>query len=375
MNQTSLERLLAFINTEHLSAVMLSNMNSLTWLTGYAPPIETGPSPFEGGPALAWCCEGEVTLLMSDMEAGSARTQGVEVLDYLGYTIEAPLAGYSNQAAALTRLLGKSSSLHGNVGVEMDTLPASLFPILQKALPNATLVPLDGKIEPLRAVKSAGELEHILKALKLCDLAQDETERQVRPGVTELEVWGALKARLELEAGGRVPVLVDLVAGKRTAEIGGLPGGYVLQEGDPVLADIVPRSGGYWGDNSGIHFAGEASAELKKVYSVVLEALRAGIKAVKPGLKACDLDNLLRSFIRERGYPVYPHHSGHGIGTSYHEEPRIVPYNPLQLQPGMVIALEPGIYLPDIGGIRLENVVLVTDSGCQLLTHHLDNQL
>jgi len=375
MNQTSLERLLVFLKKEHLSAVLLSNMNSLTWLTGYAPPIETGPSPFEGGPALAWYCEGEVTLLMSDMEAGSAKAHQVEVLDYTGYTIEAPLAGYSNQAVGLTRLLNKSSSLHGKVGVEMDTLPASLFPVVQKALPNVMLVPLDGKIESLRAVKSAGEIDHILNALKLCDLAQVETERQIRPGVTELEVWGALKARLELEAGGRVPVLADLVAGKRTAEIGGLPGGYILQEGDPVLADIVPRSGGYWGDNSGIHFTGEASTELKKVYSVVLETLRVGIKAVKPGLKACDLDNLLRSFIRERGYPVYPHHSGHGIGTSYHEEPRIVPYNPIQLQPGMVIALEPGIYLPDIGGVRLENVVLVTESGCKLLTHHLDNQL
>jgi Xaa-Pro aminopeptidase len=141
------------------------------------------------------------------------------------------------------------------------------------------------------------------------------------------------------------------------------------------MADIVPRSGGYWGDNSGIHFAGQPSSELKKVYSVVLEALRAGIQAVKPGLRACDLDSLLRSFIRDRGYPVYPHHSGHGIGTSYHEEPRIVPYNPLQLQPGMVIALEPGIYLPGVGGVRLENVVLVTESSFELLTHHLDNQL
>jgi Xaa-Pro aminopeptidase len=375
MNEMGLECLLAFQKSEQLSAVLLSNSNSLTWLTGYAPPIETGPSPFEGGPALAWCCEGQVTLLMSDMEAGSARTHAEDVLDYVAYTIEAPLSGYANQAAILARLLAKFIGLHGRVGVEMDTLPASLFSVVQKTLPGITLVPLDGRMDLLRAVKTAEELEHIQSALELCDLAQAEIQRQIQPGKTEIEVWGAVKARVEDHAGTRVPVLVDLVAGKRTAEIGGLPGGYVIQEGDPVMLDIVPRSAGYWGDNCGIHFAGEASAELKKVYTIVLDTLRTGIQAVKPGLKACDLDNLLRSFIRNRGYPVYPHHSGHGIGTSYHEEPRIVPYNPLQLQPGMVIALEPGIYLPDIGGVRLENVVLVTESGYQLLTHHLDNLL
>ena len=375
MNETGLERLLAFQKSEQLSAVLLSNLNNLTWLTGYAPPIETGPSPFEGGPALAWCCEGHVTLLMSDMEAGSARTHAEDVLDYVAYTIEAPLGGYANQAAVLARLLAKFIGLHGRVGVEMDTLPASLFSVVQKTLPGITLVPLDGRLDLLRALKTAEELGLIQSALELCDLAQAEIQRQIQPGKTEIEVWGAVKARLEEQAGTRVPVLVDLVAGKRTAEIGGLPGGYVLKEGDPVMLDIVPRSAGYWGDNCGIHFTGTASAELKKVYNIVLDTLRTGIQAVKPGLKGCDLDNLLRSFIRDRGYPVYPHHSGHGIGTSYHEEPRIVRYNQLQLQPGMVLALEPGVYLPDIGGVRLENVVLVTKSGCQLLTHHLDKLL
>lgn len=373
MNQPSLERLMAFQKMQDLSAVLLSNPASLIWLTGYAPPIETGPSPFEGGPALLWCCEGDVVMLLSDMELGAARTHGVEVVDYVAYTIEAPLAGYNNQAAALARLLGKFSGLRGRVGVEMDTLPASLFSIAQNTLPSLTLVPLDGRLEPLRAVKSAAELEHIRAALRLCDLAQAETKRLVQPGRTELEVWVALKARLEVEAGGRVPVLADLVAGKRTAEIGGLPGGYVLREGDPVLADIVPRSGGYWGDNSGVHFAGEAPAELHKIYAAVFEALRTGIRAVKPGLRACDLDNLLRTFIRDRGYPVYPHHSGHGIGTTYHEEPRIVPYNTILLEAGMVIALEPGIYLPGVGGVRLEDVVLVTETGCELLTRHLED--
>lgn len=118
---------------------------------------------------------------------------------------------------------------------------------------------------------------------------------------------------------------------------------------------------------------GEPSSELRKIYNIVLETLRRGIAAVRPGLKACDLDVLLRGLIRDQGYPVYPHHSGHSIGASYHEEPRIVPYNQMKLEPDMLIALEPGIYIPGVGGVRLEDVVLVTSSGCEVLTSHLGN--
>jgi Xaa-Pro aminopeptidase len=373
MNAHNLERLGVFLKEHSLTALLLSDPHNLTWLSGYAPPIETGPSPFEGGPALAWIAGDQVTLVLSDAEAGAARASGAAVQDYLSYTIDAPVAGLRNQARALARVLASSGSLRGTVGVEKNALPAPLFESLQDLLPAATLQPVDGLLDPLRAVKTAPELERIRAALALCDLAQAETKQLIRPGTTEVAVWGALKARLELEAGGRLPVLADFVAGARTAEIGGLPGRYVLQSGDAVIADIVPRLDGYWGDNAGTHFVGEPSRELRKIYAVVLETLRRGIRAIKPGLKASELDALLRGLIRERGYPVYPHHSGHGIGASYHEEPRLVPYNEMKLEPGMVVAIEPGIYVPGVGGVRLEDVVLVTASGCEVLTRHLDS--
>ena len=373
MNAQNLERLGIFLKENSLAALLLSHPYSLTWLTGYAPPIETGPSPFEGGPALAWVAGGQVTLVVSDAEAGAAKAGGAAMQDYLSYTIEAPIAGTRNQAEALGKVLAPFARLKGTVGVERDMLPAPLFEALQSALSSVAFRPVDGLLDPLRAVKSAPELERIRAALALCDLAQEETKKLIRPGVTEVEVWGALKARLEVQAGGRLPVLADFVAGARTAEIGGLPGTYALRAGDAVIADIVPRLDGYWGDNAGTHFVGEPSKELRKIYAVVLETLRQGLRAVKPGLKACDLDAQLRGLIREQGYPVYPHHSGHGIGASYHEEPRIVPYNQMKLEPGMVVALEPGIYVPGTGGVRLEDVVLVTASGCEVLTRHLGN--
>ena len=373
MNQPALDRLNEFLKQHQLQAALLSNPHTLTWLTGYAPPIQTGPSPFEGGPALGWLADGHLTLVLSDAEAGAARAAGAAVQDYLSYTIEAPIAGVRNQAEALARVLRPSAGLKGALGVEMNALAAPLLDALRQSLPGARLEPLDGQIEPLRAVKSADEVKRLRAALALCDLAQAETGKLIRPGRSEIEVWGELKARLEVQAGGRLPVLADFIAGARTAEVGGLPGRYVLQSGDAVIADIVPRLDGYWGDNAGTHFVGEPPAELKKIYTVALETLRKGLAAIRPGVKAGDLDSLLRSQIRDQGYPVYPHHSGHGLGASYHEEPRIVPFNPMKLEPGMVIALEPGIYVPGVGGVRLEDVVLVTDTGVEVLTRHLGN--
>jgi Xaa-Pro aminopeptidase len=233
------------------------------------------------------------------------------------------------------------------------------------------MVSLDHQLEPLRAVKTPDEIAKIRASLRLCDLAQAEIRKHLEPGLSELELWQYVKGRVELEAGCRVPVLVDLVAGARTGDIGGPPADYVLKAGDPVMLDFVPRLENYWGDNCAVWFVGEPTAELKKIYAVVKSALQAGSEAIRPGVKAGDLDAQLRSIIRDAGFEPYPHHSGHGMGASYHEEPRIVPYNEMRLEPGMVLALEPGIYLPGIGGVRLENAFLVTSDGCEVLTRHL----
>jgi Xaa-Pro aminopeptidase len=371
MHSENLVKLGDALKSQGLQAALISNPATVTWLTGYAPSIQTGPSPFEGGPALGWFHQGELTLLLTDWEAGPASQTGVKVFPYVGYTVDEPLACVQRMSAALSEMLKPFIGLKGTVGVEMNHLSAALYPSLQAALPGANLKNLDRQLDPLRAVKTPEEIDKIRAALQLCDLAQAEMRENIRTGVTELELWERVKTRVEMEAGSRVPVLADLVAGKRTGDIGGLPTDYALQPGDPVMLDFVPRLNGYWGDNCAVYFVGEPAPELKKVYGVVKGSLRAGLEAIRPGVKAKDLDALVRNFIRKAGYEPYPHHSGHGLGPNYHEEPRIVPNHEMRLAPGMVFVLEPGIYLPGVGGVRLEDAYLVTQDGCEVLTRHL----
>lgn len=371
MHQDNVARFQEQLKAQGIQAALLSSPATITWLTGYAPPLQTGPSPFEGGPALAWWQDGEFTLVLSSDEAPSAQSTGVATRDYVGYTVQEPMAGVQRQAASLRLLLQESALGTASVGVEYGSLTALGHLALQGALPDARFLPLDNAFQALRAVKSSEEIKKIRAALALSDLAQAEMTKRIAAGSSEIALWGQIKAYLEMHIGGRLTLLSDLVAGVRSAEIGGPPSGYVLQVGDPLIFDVVPRLNGYWGDNANTHFVGSPSPELAKMRAVVWETLRWGIDQVKPGLVARDLDQAMRNAIRSAGYEPYPHHTGHGIGTTYHEEPRIVPYNEMQLQPNMVIALEPGIYIPGIGGVRVEHIVLVTADGCEVLTQHL----
>ena len=134
----------------------------------------------------------------------------------------------------------------------------------------------------------------------------------MQPGVSEISLWGELKAGLETQAGGRLPMLADLVAGVRTGEMGGLPGAYVLQEGDPVIADIVPRLDGYWGDICGTHFVGAPSAEMAKIRGIVHDALRRGSTRCGRAWSQWDLDAMLRGVICAAGYEPIPTTRGTG---------------------------------------------------------------
>ncbi len=167
---------------------------------------------------------------------------------------------------------------------------------------------------------------------------------------------------MESTAGTRLPVLADLVSGPRTAEIGGPPSSRILEDGDLVLCDLVPRVAGYWGDSCATFAVGEPSADAREAHARARAVLADLVAAIGPGIVAGDLDALARAELE------FPHHTGHGLGTGFHEEPRLVPGSTAVLEDGMVVAIEPGTYAG--AGVRVEQIVLVTTGGCEVLSGH-----
>jgi Xaa-Pro aminopeptidase len=193
----------------------------------------------------------------------------------------------------------------------------------------------------------------------------------VAAGEREIDVWTAVHSAIQKKAGQRVPLGNDCVVGHRPGNnIGGWPLNHEIRPRDSLILDLSTQLHGYWSDSCATYYPNEPTRKQITMHKIVTEALELAISLVRPGVVAKDIDMKVRQFIAGTGYPVYPHHTGHGVGVSGHEAPRIVPYDNQVLADGMVILLEPGIYFPGETAVRLEDAVLVTPDGAELLTGH-----
>ena len=324
---------------------------SVSWLTGLVIDIEWGPNPFAVAPVAILEPGGRVVAVVSEDEA-PALAADVEALTYPGFAVE----DVDRRGASLELVL--QALPNGALAVELASLPGTLV----RALGSREVVDVD--LRPARAVKDPDELDAIRAALRVADTGQAAARAGLRAGASELELWTETRAAMEQAAGGRIPVLADFVTGPRTAEVGGPPTGRRVEPGDLLLVDLVPRLGAYWGDSCATVALGEPPEAAKRAHAAALEALEAAKAAVRPGAVGDEVDRAARDVGGS-----YPHHTGHGLGLALHEEPRIIPGSQRVLEPGMVVALEPGSYA-DGWGVRTEQVVLVTDTGHEVLSGH-----
>jgi len=256
-----------------------------------------------------------------------------------------------------------------NVGFEALRAGFNLFQTLKSGLPKCRLVPLTDAPEKLRAIKSPEEIAVIRRSVDLNSAVLDQALAGLRCGVSEAEVAAGIEYRMRT-AGGERPAFETIVAsGPRSALPHAQPTLNLLKENEFILIDQGVILEGYSSDMTRTVALGGLNAKARRVYKAVLEAQLAGIAAVRPGVKAGQVDRATRSVLQKHGLAqAFVHSTGHGVGLEIHEMPRLGKRDETILEAGMVVTIEPGVYLENFGGVRIEDMVLVNSRGCEVLT-------
>lgn len=225
-------------------------------------------------------------------------------------------------------------------------------------------------VERMRIIKSADEIEKMIKAQRLTEEAFEDTLNHLAVGMTERDVALDLEYRMRKLGADGVSFDLITISGAKTSMPHGVPDNKKIEKGDFVLFDIGATFEGYHSDMTRTVAMGNISDKQKFVYQVVLDAQMRGLQKVKAGVTCGDVDEACRSYIYQAGFEgKFGHSTGHGVGLEIHEKPTVSPENEKVLKSGMVITIEPGIYLPEEFGVRIEDMVVVTEDGCIDLTN------
>lgn len=242
------------------------------------------------------------------------------------------------------------------------------FESMQKEIP-VTLVGVVNFIENMRMKKEAAEVQIIQEAAQIADEAFIYILENIKVGMTELEVSHMLDFKMRSLGASGTSFDTIVASGVRGALPHGIASEKIIAEGEMITLDFGAYYKGYCSDITRTFAIGTPNPKLVEIYNIVLEAQKRGIACLKPGMKAKEVDDVTRSYITEKGYSEYFGHStGHGIGLEIHESPTLAFTSNQILEPGMVITIEPGIYIPKLGGVRIEDDVWITEDGYQVLT-------
>lgn len=234
---------------------------------------------------------------------------------------------------------------------------------------SAQLVPVENLIENLRIIKSPEELTIMEKAAKIADDAYEHIQSFIKPGVKEIEVANELEFFMRKQGATSSSFDTIVASGYRSALPHGVASEKEIQSGELVTMDYGALYQGYCSDITRTVAVGEISEELKNIYETVLTAQEIGVREIEPGMSGIEADKLTRDYIKDQGYGEYFGHStGHGLGMEVHEEPGLSFRSKTKLVPGMVVTVEPGIYVPNVGGCRIEDDIVITEAGNKRLT-------
>jgi Xaa-Pro aminopeptidase len=337
-------------------AVVCFPSRNLQYLTGHYE--EPGERHF----LLFLPARGDPVFLVPELAAGEARDTWVA--DVRTWSDEA------GPAEALEAVVAELGLRDGRVLVD-DTMWARFTQDLRAACPDATFGLATEALSPLRVRKDEAELAAMRSAAAVADAVVDRLRARGREfvGWTEAELAAEVERLLAENGGEGVAFDTIVAAGPNGASPHHRRSDGVIRAGDPVVLDFGTRVDGYPADQTRtLVFGGDPSDRFREVHEVVRTAQRAGVAAVEPGATAGDVDEAARSVIRDAGYgDAFVHRTGHGVGLDVHEEPYVVAGSDRELEAGMVFSVEPGVYLDGEFGVRIEDLVAVTDAGCERL--------
>jgi Xaa-Pro aminopeptidase len=331
-----------------IDALLVSALPNIRYLSG-----------FTGSNALLLVTPGGNTLFTDPRYTLQAAG---ETFDCAVKTARGPLMAAAAQLIARRRLK--------RIGFERGRLLFDLWQRLKDALPlGASLKALGPLIEELRMVKTPEEIARIRAAVMANSLAFEAVLPGIRPGVTESEIAAELEYQMRRH-GAEKPSFDTIVAsGPRSAMVHAQPGAEPVGTNQLLLIDMGATRNGYVSDMTRTLFLGRPGRKISKMYDAVLMAQLAGIAAVREGVTADAVDRATRRVLRAEGFDkAFVHSTGHGLGLEIHEPPRLGKKDKTRLRAGMAITIEPGVYVEGLGGIRIEDTVVVTASGCEVLT-------
>lgn len=343
------DRLRAAIKQAGCEAMLVTSELNVGYLTGF------------GGDSSYLLVHGKGELMLTDSRYETQIQEECPGLGFESRTSRVPML------ELLEKIVG--SHRFKSLMVEGDSLTLNQFASFEQKLSQTTLVASSAIVEQLRMIKDKDELQEIRRSIRLAERAFEATRATLTPEHTERLIAAELEHRIRLFGGTGCAFKPIVGVGPRAALPHAIPTDRKVEESPFVLIDWGAKAGRYMSDLTRVLVTGKAPAKLAKIYSIVLQAQLAAIAKIAPGVSASEVDHAARSVIEQAGHGKhFGHGLGHGFGLQIHEEPRMSGSNTTVLEPGMIVTVEPGIYLPGWGGVRIEDDVLVTGDGHEVLT-------
>ncbi|YAR62947.1 Xaa-Pro dipeptidase [Bacillus cytotoxicus] len=353
---TRLEKFMHWLQEQDVEATFLTSTPNVFYMTNFHC------EPHERLLGLFVFQEQEPILICPKMEENQARNAGW-THEIIGFTD-------TDRPWDMIAKVLKDRSIKANaVAIEKEHLNVERYEALTELFPNATFHSAEEKVRELRLIKDEKELSILREVAHMADYAVGIGVEAIKENRSELEVLAIIEHELKKKGIHKMSFDTMVLTGANSALPHGVPGANKMKRGDFVLFDLGVIIDGYCSDITRTVAFGDISEEQTRIYNTVLSGQLQAIEACKPGVTLGAIDRVARSVIADAGYgDFFPHRLGHGLGISVHEYPDVKEGNESPLKEGMVFTIEPGIYVPNVGGVRIEDDIYITKDGTEILT-------